>query len=224
MERLGVPIAPFSSTVLRIFENGHSVHERIQEELQETGILVKPEAALSSAKHNMKGHTDGIGIVNVPGVGGVMVILEIKSCGENSWKWMMGNGRWKGKGPDRAHIWQVQLYMFMSGLNYAVLIYENKNTQERAYFVVKRDGVLIEETLLPRVDLINIHTEQKTLPMRDSEHLDPQPDGKTPTDCSYCSYSAVCKREEELFSMGETIDLVKLGAELLGGNDATIHS
>jgi hypothetical protein len=215
MERLKVPVPFHSNVVQRIFDNGHSVHSRIEKELTDSGVIVLAEAPVSTPEHNLYGHTDGIGKIEVPGLGGVMVILEIKSCGVNAWKFMVGSKTWPGKGPKTEHIQQVQLYMYMSGLNYAVLIYENKNTQERMYYTIKRDLQLIKEELLPKVDLVNDGVVTKSLPRRDKDHLDPQPNGKTPMECNYCNYSKVCKREEENFASNYTTDLVKLGEELL---------
>jgi hypothetical protein len=217
LERLEIPKSvPHDVRIQRIFENGHGVHARIQKELRDAGILVLDEVALEAPEYNMKGHTDGIGRLYVDGLGGVLVVLEIKSCSEKSWKWMTGNGRLASHGPDRKHIWQVQLYMYMTGLNYAVILYENKNDQSRAYYTIKRDAELIKDVLLPRVYVVNQSVNERTLPPRDPEH---QIVGdKVPFECQYCAYRNLCEEEERRFEFAgnRPIDLVALASELSG--------
>jgi hypothetical protein len=100
--------------------------------------------------------------------------------------------------------------MYTTGIPYAIIIYECKDHQERAYFTIKRDVRLVEDVLFPRVDLVNRHVELGSLPPRDEEH---QPKaGKACFDCTYCDYKRVCEAEE---SAEGVIDLVALGAELL---------
>jgi hypothetical protein len=212
-----VPKPAFSIQTQRIFENGHGVHARLEKELDEAGILVRSEVPLACPEHNMKGHTDGIGCIELGPDGAVCVILEIKSIGQKGWDWIVGKGtKWSAPhGPDKKHIWQVQLYMWMSGLVYSVIIYENKNTQERAYYTIKRDLVLITETLLPKVDLVNEHVAKGTLPLRDAEHMNPGVDGKSPFECQWCDFRAVCELEETYTSAGKLVDLLAMGAAVV---------
>ena len=220
MERLSVKKPPHDARLQAVFENGHAVHERLQRWLKESGIMVQEEFPVASPEHNMKGHTDGIGCLYIPDVGGVMVVLEIKSCSAKSWSWIFGDGKWKGHGPDKKHIWQVQLYMYMTGCQYALIIYECKDNQKLDSFVIRRDQELIDKVLLPRVDLVNEHVAKKTLPPRDEEHLDPNPEtGKTPFECQYCDYYKPCNAEERkrldnTVLEGE-IDLIALGEQMM---------
>jgi CRISPR/Cas system-associated exonuclease Cas4 (RecB family) len=219
LERLGVAKPPYPIKLQRVFENGHGVHARLQAELKAAGVLVLDEVPVQAPDHCMHGHTDGIGTVYVAGVGGVSFIIEIKSCSSKSWKWMVGEGFYKGHGPDLKHIKQVQLYMYMSGLPYAVIIYENKDTQERQYFTIKRDTALIEE-LLTVVDLVNAAVLDRRLPPRDAAH---QPvKGKSGFECLYCDYRKVCEKEERLreASPQAFIDLIALGTEELTSQQA----
>jgi hypothetical protein len=142
-------------------------------------------------------------------------VLEIKSCGQKSWDWIAGGGpkKYAAHGADEKHIQQVQLYMYMTGLSYAVIIYENKNTQERAYYTIKRDNELINNHLLPKVDYINSHVAEGTLPARDPKYKIKA--GKVPFDCSFCEYRQVCEEEERRFSLGQSVDLIALGKELI---------
>jgi CRISPR/Cas system-associated exonuclease Cas4 (RecB family) len=209
MERLKVPKPGHSVKLQRVFENGHMVHERIQKELADAGIMIRDEVPLHAPDHNMHGHTDGIGLAYFAGIGGVTCIIEIKSCNEKSFAWIAGGGprKYKGNGADKAHKYQVQMYMYMSGLMYAYIIYENKNTQERKSFIEVRDNDLIHNVLLPKVDLVNAHVQMQTLPPRDEEHKD-----RSCFHCKYCDYQATCEAEEESF---KPVDLVALGNRML---------
>lgn len=221
MERLQVPKPVFETRVQRIFDNGHGVHERITQELRDAGVLILEEAPLSAPDHNLSGHTDGIGNIYVPGKGGIPVIFEMKSAGQKSFDWIAGGGpkKYVPNGADKKHIWQVQLYMYMSGLLYAIIIYECKNDQKRAYFTIKRNMPLITEVLLPKVDLINDHVDRKTLPPRTAEYQPtPARAGKPEKacfECEYCDYRRICESEEQSTAAGGIVDLIQLGNDLL---------
>jgi len=198
MERLGVPGEAISVRTQRIFENGHYVHARILKDLKEAGILVLDEVPVDMIDANCHGHTDGIGKVVFAQKGGVMIILEIKSAGAKSYHWMAG-GKLPGDkvktysrhGPDPKHVEQVQLYMYMTGIQYAVILVECKDCQERAMFTVKLDRELVATKLLPKIALVNAHVDAKTLPPRDRKAYP-----KTGFDCTWCPYKEPCAAQE----------------------------
>ncbi len=198
---------PHSARTQRIFDNGHGVHERITQELRDAGILVREEVPISCPEHLLAGHTDGIGCLTLVEWGGLMVILEIKSIGEKGYRWIVGGGEkfYQEHGADPKHRQQVQLYMYMTGILYALIIYENKNTQERAYYVELRDLELINGTLLPKVDLINAHVKAGTLPPRGKEYP------PKCFECQWCDYAGPCLAEESTQQAGGIIDLIAIG-------------
>ena len=59
----------------RIFDNGSSVHERLQSYLEECGILLMREVPIINDEYNIQGHTDGILKLSNTELG----VLEIKS-------------------------------------------------------------------------------------------------------------------------------------------------
>jgi hypothetical protein len=68
----------FDSRILRIFDNGHAVHARLQDYLNEIGILKQVEVPVENAEYEICGHADGI--LDIDGLDGV---LEIKSMNSN---------------------------------------------------------------------------------------------------------------------------------------------
>lgn len=115
------------------------------------GPLFYREVPLFYEPLRMSGHADGW----IVGLGDPMM-LEIKSIGEGTFRWEAPevlaendydfNKAWKAlKAPFMKHIMQVQIYMKLAELlNYedfpqeAVLIYENKATQDVKEFVVAK--------------------------------------------------------------------------------------
>lgn len=75
--RLGYPSARISAKAERIFNNGTYVHERIQKDLKECGILLMDEVPVFNDFYKIQGHTDGI--LKLDKDGKELGVLEIKS-------------------------------------------------------------------------------------------------------------------------------------------------
>lgn len=63
----------------RIFDNGTKTHERLQQYLEEQGMLLMDEVPVYNAPYNIQGHTDGILALGAVEKG----VLEIKSINSN---------------------------------------------------------------------------------------------------------------------------------------------
>jgi hypothetical protein len=124
----------FDSRILRIFDNGHAVHARIQGYLKNIGILKQIEVPVENAEYEIKGHTDGI--LEVNGVGGV---LEIKSMNSNQF--------YSCYEPKLEHLIQINVYMFCLKLPRGCLFYECKDNQELKEFYVKQDPNILQPIL-----------------------------------------------------------------------------
>lgn len=124
----------FPSRVLRIFDNGTLVHERLQNYLKEIGILKQAEVPLHNAEYEIKGHADGI--IEIAGQEGV---LEIKSINTK--------GFYSLQEPKTEHILQVNVYMFCLDIPRGVLLYECKDNQELKNFFLKQDEAILKPVL-----------------------------------------------------------------------------
>jgi hypothetical protein len=124
----------FDSRTLRIFDNGHCVHGRLQRYLKEAGILLEDEVPVANEEYEIRGHTDGIIEFN-----GTTGILEIKS--------MNARNFYSAYEPKPEHLVQVNVYMFCTGIPRACLLYECKDDQQLKEFFVKQDPAVLDPVL-----------------------------------------------------------------------------
>jgi hypothetical protein len=124
----------FPPRVLRIFDNGHHVHQRLQTYLTEMGILKQAEVPVFNREYDIKGICDGI-----IRIGGKKGVLEIKSMNQNQF--------YSLHEPKRDHLVQINVYMFSLGIPRGVLLYECKNDQELKTFFVKQDESILNPIL-----------------------------------------------------------------------------
>jgi len=124
----------FEPRILRIFDNGHAVHDRLQGYLKNAGVLKQIEVPVESAEYEIQGHTDGI--IEINGMEGV---LEIKSMNQNQF--------YSAYEPKPDHLIQVNVYMYCLGIPRGCLLYECKDNQELKEFYVKQDSSILEPVL-----------------------------------------------------------------------------
>lgn len=124
----------FDSRILRIFDNGHTVHRRLQGYLTDAGILKQVEVPVENEEYEIRGHADGIIAIN-----GTSGVLEIKSMNSNQF--------YRVYEPKEDHLIQVNVYMFCLDIPRACLLYECKDNQELKEFYVKRDMSILNPIL-----------------------------------------------------------------------------
>jgi hypothetical protein len=124
----------FDSRTLRIFDNGHAVHSRLQGYLTEIGVLKQAEVPVENEEYEIRGHADGI--IDINGASGV---LEIKSMNSNQF--------YSAFEPKEDHLIQVNVYMFCLDIPRACLLYECKDNQEVKEFYVKQDISVLKPIL-----------------------------------------------------------------------------
>jgi hypothetical protein len=120
----------FEPRILRVFDNGHAVHARLQAYLKAAGMLREAEVSVTNDEYEIKGHADGIIQVN-----GTTGILEIKSMNRNQFQLTFE--------PKPDHLVQVNVYMFCTGIPRACLLYECKDNQEMKEFYLKQDDTVL---------------------------------------------------------------------------------
>jgi len=124
----------FESRILRIFDNGHYVHDRLQSYLSDIGILKQTEVPVENEEYEIKGHADGIIEIN-----GIKGVLEIKSMNANQF--------FSSYEPKPEHLIQVNVYMFCTNIPRACLLYECKDNQELKEFFVKQELDILSPVL-----------------------------------------------------------------------------
>jgi hypothetical protein len=124
----------FNSRVLRVFDNGHAVHARLQGYLNEIGILKQMEVSVENTEYEICGHADGI-----MDIGGLDGVLEVKSMNSNQFYSIYE--------PKPEHLVQLNVYMFCLGIPRGCLLYECKDNQELEEFYLKQDSAVLEPVL-----------------------------------------------------------------------------
>lgn len=194
----------------RIFDNGHYMHDRYTEYFRRIGILQgvwecsnplcgkiygedekigipEPdtececgnktykykEVKFLDLEHMMGGAIDGI-----LSVSGGHSVIDYKSMNSNSFT--------KLSKPLDKHIIQVSVYMWAIGVDKALLLYENKDTQRIKLYEVKRDDAMIEKILKRALSLKGI-VEKKKLPKR--------PFKQDSSQCASCHYFTICWKQ-----------------------------
>jgi hypothetical protein len=123
--------------VLRVFANGHAVHDRVQKTLEAMGVAAESELEINYLEPPIKGHADGVLVWEDR-----KILIEIKSCGDEVFV-----NRLKWKKPKDEHFAQANIYAYILGLDTVWIIYENKNTQETAIFEKPTDKVAAEKII-----------------------------------------------------------------------------
>ena len=120
----------FTPKTLRIFDNGHGVHERLENYLMKAGVLVEKERSVSLTQYHIRGRCDGI--VQLNGKRGVLEIKSINAKGFAREVRYRHTGR--GELPKKEHVVQTMMYIHLLGLHGGVILYECKDTQELKEF------------------------------------------------------------------------------------------
>ena len=115
----------------RIFDNGHSVHNRLQKYLKNAGILLLDEVPVVNEEYNVQGHTDGVLLIDDKSR--ELGILEIKSCNSGTFKELIK--------PIEEHELQALLYMYCLEQRRVFLRKSHKN---KLQFIAKRKEREIE--------------------------------------------------------------------------------
>jgi len=205
----GIEKKPLDVRILRIFGNGDGVHERIQSccEAAEGVEVIGIEVPVFNEEYQIKGYVDGI-----IGLQNEHYVLEIKS--KNS----KGFTQYLDK-PDKNHIVQANIYLWMiedimqeaqgkkeEELNEseaillkmpqppqkAILLYENKDSQDQKEFILNKDEKVIEWVQKRAKKFWEIIESQK-LPSRPYDVEEVIKSNRLPLECRYmCDYAEIC--------------------------------
>ena len=202
----------------RIFDNGHYMHKRWSSYLEKTGMLrgvwkctnifthdipkvfgeddrygvLKPEACVCGNKNFdyieigfsdpetlWGGHVDAILDI---GTNDDMLIVDFKSINP------FGFSKLTAAKDD--HITQIQIYLYLSGLKYGIVLYENKADQALKEFFIERDDEYIAAKKQEALSLKQVvegtnSDSKKVLPLRAYT-------SKGCTECLRCKFRADC--------------------------------
>lgn len=183
-DMLMVPKEMPESRLMRIFENGHSLHHRYEKLFKDMGILVKDEMKLEA--DNISGHTDAwIRVFSLENPGGQDYLVELKSAFSKSFEWMQKNNT-----PKKEHRDQLTFYLHLVQkqgipITKGIIFVENKDTQEVWEFELDYDPQLGKQLEQKAEWCISLAKERM---------LPPIPPKHTPSyyKCNQCDYNFYC--------------------------------
>lgn len=170
---LGYSKPEIPSRVLRIFDNGDSMHERYQNWFGEMGILISPELPIKDEELGISGRTDALIRINDE-----LVLVELKSSNTRQFERMQKEGL-----PKEEFSKQLQLYLHLTGIKKGIILIENKNDQSILEFTEDYDNELANELIKKIKDCI-WHAKENLIPER--------PFAKTSFECRYCDFNIEC--------------------------------
>lgn len=169
----------YSPTLMNLFNDGHFRHLRWQIMLLSAGIIEEVEVPVSSPKLRLEGSMDGVNWSE-----GWM--FELK--GTSQFRQVQQRGAMP------AHIKQVHAYLLMAGLEKAIIVYEDKSSQDWLEIEVERDDE-ISAQITYILSKLNSAIDNNTLPEVLSECKNQEGEYKS------CPYASIClgiKRPEEI--------------------------
>jgi len=161
----GIP-QEFTPKTLRVFDNGHHVHERLQDYLEKASVLVEREVSVCDDEYQIYGRCDGIVQLNEK-----RGVLEIKSINAKGFANIL---------PKQSHVTQLMIYIHLLGLKGGVILYENKDSQELNEFYLPLDKGVVERTLR-KVQCVLSYIEKEQFPP------------KTNFFCDTCGFLQTCQ-------------------------------
>lgn len=157
----------------RIFENGHSVHKRLQKNFRDSSLLIDEDVPIHDDKYEICGEIDGL-----LSFWGELIVLDIKSVNSRKFRSMYK--------PEDSHIIQVNVYMYCLGIKYGFLFYECKDDQQvHEYFLEYNPEVLLP--VFKKIKFVQKCIQEETSP--ECKYDDKK------FECRYCEY--IDKFEEE---------------------------
>lgn len=168
----------FTPQLLRVFEEGDSVHMRWQNRFKKMGVADYIEGRGFSKMYNLYLTPDVLATYK-----NKRYIIEIKSCSG-----MVYNKTYKNNHPKAEK--QLQLYMHFYGIPNGLIFMENKSTQEFRILEKRYDPMMVKP-YIERLEEINKYYNKRRIP--------PNTHKVTDSICRHCAYSDACsgrKREK----------------------------
>jgi len=174
---------------VRVFDAGKSMHERFQKYLKELGHA-DIEVFVKSEDLWLEGMIDAIVRIN-----GERYIVELKSSNSYVFNSIQT--------PHRDYIEQVHAYMLCTGIDKAIILYENKDTQDIKEFIVERDQEVIDK-IVEKIKLVQSYVERNEIPPMTC---------KSKSDARYCSYKGFCFNDKTVAKSGSVRVVVSQEAD-----------
>ncbi len=128
-------VQKYNARQILFFDDGNWRHLRWQMLFYKMGIVESMELFKRRGKLDWGGTTDVITLAKIRIKGKLRrVVIDIKGANASKWNHIRDTGR-----ADWGHWVQIQIYLLLHGIKYAILWYENKNTNAIHEVVIKAD-------------------------------------------------------------------------------------
>lgn len=178
-EMLGYQKKELPPKVLRILDNGNSMHLRYQDMFAEMGILIAPELPIKEPELGISGRTDALIKIEDE-----LILVELKSANQKACDKMRKNNL-----PKEEYVMQLQLYLHLTGIQKGIILVENKNDQELLEYAVNYDPEIAKK-LISKIEHCIKHAKQGKLPPREYEMVG------WDSPCKFCDFNEECWKQE----------------------------
>lgn len=200
-QMLGYPTKAVNGKSLMVMENGTAFHNRMEEIFERMGILIAPELSLKDEALRISGRSDAIiwnylleddeepgeeitlydvkdkDKIIYQGPNNHILIVELKSIKDKNFHKLP-----KSKA-DKKHEMQLQLYFYLTGIRRGIVYYENKDSQEPKYYLVKYNQELVDQVKAD-IEYVIEMVDKRELPEKEGNALD--------IFCRYCDFRNLC--------------------------------
>lgn len=176
----GVKGKDLEPRVIRVFDNGDYLHDRLNKYFESMNVLVKKEIPVTDKV--FKGHVDAVLLID-----NKLILVDYKSIGSYGFK-LMKTGE---KVLDERYVAQGTVYMKLLGAKEMYFIFENKDNQDLHIEHLDYDAELFGELLYKAGSI----AKAETAPDRE-ESVVARWNGKY---CNYCVHQATCLKELNKF-------------------------
>lgn len=157
--------------ILRIFERGDMIHEKLVRTLRSLGVLECAEIPVRP-NEDISGRADAIVKIE-----GETYLVDFKSINSYALKNM--------KEPKEEHVLQVQLYLHFFKLEKGILLYEGKDDSNLVEFFIDYNKEMAEKAVAD-FDRLKLNIEQNLIPKQLADYPDNW-------QCSYCQFREICE-------------------------------
>jgi hypothetical protein len=177
-----------SGRMLRLFNRGHLEEPRFIAMLKMIGAKVWShdengnQLRVKDHRGHFGGSLDAV-VLGIPDAPGIPVLAEFKTHGDASFKKLASDGVARSK---LAHFVQMQMYMGYQGLQVALYLAVNKNTDELYGEIVLFDSGTFERFRSRAAQLVDLAVPPQRIK-----------DDPTWYVCKFCDYHRVCHRGDK---------------------------
>jgi len=195
----GYPRKEKEARVLRIFDIGDDIHQRLMRTLfgiseikvNNAEVRVIASRIDVAPEELFHGRADAIISLN-----NKLYVVDFKSISDYKFK------KLEKDEPEISHQYQLQLYMHYFKVPHGILLYENKNTQDFKEFELEYNYKLCKKIISDFENLKEEYLNQDIIPpipleLKVKREAAKDNKGKFPWECDYCDFREECDRIEK---------------------------